>query len=69
MDARSAPERAGSGHPEHEFSDLPIGRRPPGARLPRLPPPVASEALSMPTHDRGRLQDGEGAAPAGPGAA
>ena len=66
MDARSAPERVGSGHPDDKLADVSADRRAAGLPGTRLPSPVVPEALPMPTHDRGRLDDHERVTPASP---
>src|SRR5450759_4644751 len=67
LDAHAAPARVVAGHPLDQLSHL---RRDPrsawGAATP--PRPVMSPRRSMPAHDRIRLDDEKGRAPAGPAA-
>src|SRR5260370_11456255 len=65
MDPRSAPATVLRGHAPNELSKLQIDAwpsRPP----PRATPPASTEPFTMPTGDRGRLDQHESLPPPGP---
>jgi hypothetical protein len=65
VDTRRAPERACVRHVPNEVVGAEIDGRPPGGSA-RAPGPQAPESAAVPTHDRIRAHDREGAAPTRP---
>lgn len=65
-DARSSPQWILPRHATDEFANLDIDRWPTNLATSRLPSPVESEALLVPTDDRFGLYDEEHASPIRP---